>query len=376
MAGPFLQSYRPALYRQLLREVAVNQKAYIVIVNWNGWKDSIECLESVFRLCYENFVVIVCDNGSDDDSIQRIIEWATDNRAVSSVPCEMVSYSHPPVVKPIPFTVMNALRVEESCWRTAHERLILIRSEQNVGFAGGNNFGLRYILNRNDYDYVWLLNNDTVVHPHALKELVNRIVENPRIGICGSKLCFYAAPNLIQACGGATYSPLTGRNRHIGEFKPVDAADDRPTVERQLGYIVGASLLVSKDFLGSIGLMSEDYFLYCEELDWVTRAKGKFLQGYAPRSIVYHKQGNAIGGKALTRRTEPEETFLLSDFYSARNQIRFTRRYYPQYLPTVGFTIAWRLAKRIGAGKRKRARSVVRGVLSAFSGELKQIPGS
>jgi GT2 family glycosyltransferase len=166
---------------------------------------------------------------------------------------------------------------------------------------------------------------------------------------------------------------LTGRNRHIGEFKPVSAADDRARVEGQLGYIVGASLLISRRFLGSIGLMNEDYFLYFEELDWATRAKGKFFQGYAPGSIVFHKQGNSIGGKSLKRNSQPEESFIISDFYSIRNQIRFTRRYYPQYLPVVASTVAWRLLKRIVAGKRKRVRSVIQGVVSAFSGKLLHI---
>jgi GT2 family glycosyltransferase len=128
-------------------------------------------------------------------------------------------------------------------------------------------------------------------------------------------------------------------------------------------------MLVSKDFLDGVGLMNEDYFLYAEEIDWATRAKGKFLQGYAPGSLVFHKQGNSLGGHWLTRWKAPEDSFVISDFYSVRNQVRFTRRYYPQYLPIVAVNIAWRLLKRIVAGKRKRVWSVIRGVSSAFSGE-------
>lgn len=349
---------------------ATDPRSYVVIVNWNGWKDTIECLESVFRLRHDNFVVVVCDNGSSDGSMERIMEWSTGGRSISSVSAELSPYSYPPVPKPVGFNSLRAAQVGESYLDTSHERLILIRSEENLGFAGGNNLGLRYILNRNDHDYVWLLNNDTVVNPDALTEMIKRMEEDPRIGICGSKLCFYSAPDLIQACGGSTYSPLTGRNRHIGVLKPASAADDREAVERQIGYVVGASLFVSRHFLASIGLMSQDYFLYFEELDWVTRARGKFFQAYAPRSVVYHKQGSSLGGNWLTRRSEPEESFIVSDFYSVRNQIRFTRRYYPQYLPIVALTVAWRLLKRVVAGKRKRVRAVVQGVLSAFSGEL------
>jgi len=345
-------------------------QTYIVIVNWNGWRDTIECLESLFRLHHDNFTVIVCDNASCDSSLEQIMEWAKGDRLASSVSEEMRAYAYPPVAKPIPFIVLEANHVDEPRLSANCERLILIRSKQNLGFAGGNNLGLRFILHRKDHEYVWLLNNDTVVHPDALAEIIRRAQEDPRIGICGSKLCFYSAPHVVQAYGGSTYSPLTGRNRHIGALKPVSEREDRDKIEQQLGYIVGASMLVSRRFLDSVGLMNEDYFLYQEEIDWATRAKGKFSQGYAPGSIVFHKQGNSMGGKWLTRWSEPEESFILSDFYGIRNQIRFTRRYYPQYLPMVAVTVAWRLLKRVVAGKRKRVRSVIRGVSSAFSGEL------
>jgi len=344
-------------------------KTYVVIVNWNGWKDTIECLESVFHLRNDNFVAIVCDNGSSDDSLRRIEEWSKGDQQVLPGSAEMEPYTHPPVAKPIPFIFLEASQVGELRWAARHERLILIRSEENLGFAGGNNLGLRHVLCRNDERYVWLLNNDTVVDPNALGQLIKRMEEDSRIGICGSKLCFYSAPGLIQACGGSSYSPLTGRNRHIGVGEPASAKGDRQAVERRIGYVVGASLFVSKDFLLSIGLMNEDYFLYYEELDWVARAEGKFLQAYAPSSIVYHKQGSSLGGNWLARRSGPEDSYVASDFYSVRNQIRFTRRYYPQYLPMVAITVAWRLLKRVAAGKRKRAWAVMRGVRSAFSKE-------
>lgn len=163
---------------------------------------------------------------------------------------------------------------------------------------------------------------------------------------------------------------MTGRNGYIGELKPVCAAEDRGAIQGRFGYVVGASLSVSRRFLSAIGLMSEDYFLYYEELYWATRAMGKFSQGYAPGSIAFHKQGRSIGGKSLGRDAEREESHLVSDFYSMRNQIRFTRRYYPRYLPIVAITVASRLLKRIVAGKGKRVRFVIRGLCSAFSGKL------
>ena len=265
-----------------LEVVAGNeQKTYIVIVNWNGWEDTIECLESVFRLRGKEFVVIVCDNDSKNGSTQRIMEWASGERKASSASPEMQSYTCPPVPHPIPFAFLPASGVDGPHPRVGNERLVLIQSGENLGFAGGNNIGLRYVLGRNDHDYVWLLNNDVVVHPDALSRLIERMEEDPGVGICGSKLCFYSAPLLVQAYGGASYSPVTGRNRHLGEFESVNTREDRTEVEGRLGYIVGASQLVSRRFLSAVGLMNEEYFLYYEELDWAARAKGRFVLGYA-----------------------------------------------------------------------------------------------
>ena len=352
-----------------MTESTSNARAYIVIVNWNGWRDTIECLESVFRIIQDNFSVIVCDNDSKDGSIERIVEWAKGNLAAVPALDQMKSWSAPPVTKPVPFVLLEVSQLEDPQACSGEARLILIRSRKNLGFAGGNNLGLRYILRRNDHEYVWLLNNDTVVHPKSLACLIDRMKEDMRIGICGSKLCFYSVPHLVQAYGGSAYSPLTGRNRHIGISNPASVQEDRASVERQLGYILGASMLISRDFLDHVGLMNEDYFLYYEEIDWVTRAKGKFLQGYAPGSIVFHKHGSSLGGNWPTRGNASEESFTISDFYSVRNQIRFTRRYHPHYLPVVAITISIRLLKRIVAGKTKRVRSVLRGVASAFTGK-------
>src|SRR5260370_5037802 len=211
---------------------STQMRTYIVIVNWNGWKDTIECLESVFRLRHNDFVVIICDNASKDDSVRRIMEWAKGERLAPPASSEMGSYTCPPVPKPIALSLLEDSRVNEPHLSGGCDRLILIRSEKNLGYAGGNNLGLRYILHRNDHDYVWLLNNDTIVHSDALAELVSRVEEEPRIGICGSRLCFYSAPQLIQAYGGSTDSPRTRRNRHNVEFIPGNEVKDRGPVIR------------------------------------------------------------------------------------------------------------------------------------------------
>ncbi|HLW53794.1 MAG TPA: glycosyltransferase family 2 protein [Candidatus Angelobacter sp.] len=303
---------------------------YIVLVNWNGWRDTIECLESVARLRHPNFQVVLCDNGSADDSVARIDEWTKDHMK---------------------------------------DRFTLLRSDKNLGFAGGNNIALHYILEKGDHDYVWLLNNDTVVDPGALSALVERMKEDPEIGICGSRVIFYFEPSLIQVYGGSSHNPLTGKSRHIGGFHSVEERESRADVEKRLGYVYGASMLVSRRFLADIGMMNEEYFLSYEEIDWATRAKGRFKLGYAPGSRVFHKQGRSSGYRELARNRDPQESYLASDFLGIRNQLLFTRRYYPHYVPFVMLTCLNRLLKRVGSGKWERARAVVRGMAAGFNGK-------
>src|SRR5690348_5684774 len=272
-------------------------KVYVIILNWNGWRDTIECLESVLRNQYPNFQVIVCDNDSSDGSLDRIKEWAAGGVQVSSPAHpslrELVA---PPVPKPVPFTEYDLTRAERGgCDEVIETPLILIQTGANLGFAGGYNVGLRYALARDDFGYAWLLNNDTVIAPDALTALVSRMQERPDAGQCGSRLLFYDAPDQVQAHGGASYNPIFALAKHIGAFTPANRPVDPARIEARLDYVVGASLFVSRAFLLDVGLLSEGYFLYSEEIDWATRARGRHALVYAHDSIVYHKEGGSTG---------------------------------------------------------------------------------
>ena len=164
-------------------------RACIILVNWNGWGDTIECLESIFRSVPSDVRVIVCDNDSTDGSVDKIEAWA-EGRLDVVVPVghPLRETSWPPVLKPIPFQICERLDAENEggCDNTA--RLVVIRTGGNLGFAGGNNVGLRNVLRNGQEDYVWLLNNDTVIAHGALDALLERMDENPVIGMCGSTL--------------------------------------------------------------------------------------------------------------------------------------------------------------------------------------------
>ena len=155
------------------------KRVYIVVVNWNGFDDTIECLESLFRLDYQGFRVVVCDNGSCDDSLQRIVAWAQGRLSTPDAKAKSLSkhLTGPSVEKPLAYAVYNRQQAEQGGDLNHDPSLVLIRSDENLGFAGGNNLGMTYALKRGDLDYVWLLNNDTVVDQGALQALVMRMSE-------------------------------------------------------------------------------------------------------------------------------------------------------------------------------------------------------
>ena len=209
-------------------------------MNWNGWRDTDACLESLARLEYTNYQIVVVDNASADGSEEKL--------------------------------------------RERHPELTLLQSGANLGFAGGNNVGLRYALDRGA-EYVWLLNNDTLVEPDALTQLVAKTQREPALGLCGSTLLYEAQRDTVQALGGAHYNRWLGTVAHLGQHEPwpqkLDTEKLERRVEGRLSYLIGASMLASRRFLETVGLLQPDYFLYFEELDWAARARGRFRLGYA-----------------------------------------------------------------------------------------------
>ncbi|MEN6514775.1 glycosyltransferase, partial [Methanoculleus sp.] len=147
----------------------------IIILNWNGWKDTIECLESVYQITYQNYDVIVVDNGSENESIEKIKEYARGNLEVTSrffdysrenKPLHYIEYS-------LDETKAEKGKEAEIADLPSWKKLILINNMKNYGFAEGNNIAIRYALKVLNPEYVLLLNNDTIVDRNFLDELVN-----------------------------------------------------------------------------------------------------------------------------------------------------------------------------------------------------------
>ncbi|MGH7323067.1 MAG: glycosyltransferase family 2 protein [Candidatus Rokuibacteriota bacterium] len=332
----------------------------VIVVNWNGWVDTLECLESVLRSAYPDYRIVVCDNASPDGSMDRIKAWAEGRLDVAVAPRDPLRWlSFPPVAKPIAYREAGALTAGADRGDADREpRLVLVHTGGNRGFAAGVNVGLRYALARPQFGYAWLLNNDAVVDPHALSHLVRRMQARLEAGMCGSTVRYYHAPEMIQALGGATYNRWLGATRHVGMGQTARPLERAERVERQLAYILGASLLVSRSFLEDVGLMNEDYFLFFEELDWAIRGRGRYTLAYAPESLVYHKEGASLGTSP-----DPYRRSLAAEYFHVRNRLRLTRRFYPFALPTVYLGVAASLLKRLREGQWDKARIVIDGAL-------------
>jgi len=319
--------------------LTINKTTYVIILNWNGWKDTIECLESLFCSEGADFVAIVCDNASADSSLSELEQWAVSR------------FSHNRYKKLTRSQVESGVALESDC------QLVLVDNASNLGFAGGNNVGVHLAMHQTNCEYIWLLNNDTTIEPNALVCAVKRMQEDANIGLCGSSLIYYHDRNKVQAMGGAIYSKFTGRARHIGAFSlPNDLPIQPDLVESQMSYVIGAAMLVRRQFIETVGYMQDDYFLYFEEIDWATRGKLRFKLGYAPDSVVYHKEGASIG-------TSASGGSVLSVYYLFRNRVLLTSRHFPFFLPTVVLFCLWDILKMVLKGRSKQAVAAINGVL-------------
>jgi GT2 family glycosyltransferase len=233
--------------------------------------------------------------------------------------------------KPLPTIIYDRVAAEAGGNRDqekaiAHTRdpFIVIRTGANLGYAGGNNVGLRFAEKRGDYDYVWILNNDTIVHREALKELIS-CAENHKVGAAGSKLFYHDRPDTLHMAGGCRIVPWMGNASMIGVNQRDGEKWDRSLAP---DYISGASLLVKKEVLENVGLMDEQYFLYWEDADWGIRMRKRgYGLLYCYRSTVWHKEGGTVGG------ITPQ-----SDYYWVRNGLIFMKKFYPILLPLAFFS--------------------------------------
>jgi GT2 family glycosyltransferase len=222
------------------------QPVVCVVVNWNGWRDTLPCLESLARQDYPALHVIVVDNASTDDSVERI-----------RADCPWVE---------------------------------LLESGANRGFAAGCNIGIVVARNRGA-EFIWLLNNDTVAPPNTLSQLVASAAA-PRTGMVGTVLRYLHRPEQIQAWGGGIVRRWLGYTQHFYAPSPLG----------QESFLTLASALIRREVFDSVGLLDEGYFMYFEDVDFSLRARAAGWQlTVAPGTAVLHKEGGSAGAVKSTR---------------------------------------------------------------------------
>lgn len=273
-------------------------KVAIIILNWNSWKNTIECLESLYQINYPNYEIILIDNGSKDDSVKKIEEYADGKIKVESKFFHY-DFSNKPIklIKPtnsrLPYPQFN-------------KELILIENKVNYGFAEGTNVGLQFA-QKQRADYVLLLNNDIVVDRRFLSELIDAAEQTPQIGVAGPTIYYYDRPSTVDFAGeDLTLWRVKGREYCTKSTKP-----------REVDKIEGSCMLIRRSLLDKIGLLYPKFWVYWEETDLCFRTKkAGFKVVYLPKSEVWHKVAASSGG----------ENNSLRQYYLNRNRFLFAKR--------------------------------------------------
>jgi len=287
----------------------MEKDTYIILVNYNGIKDTINCIKSIKKNeKILNYKIIVIDNASTDDSVEKLRNF---------------------------------------------EGIIFLESKENLGFAKGNNLGIKYAL-EHDCKSVILLNNDTEIEKNALSALDKIAYEHEDVGITGSRIMYYDNKNLVNYCGGyidwrkAVSIHEGEKQKYLGdniEFRYTD-------------FITGCCMLIKRDVLQKVGLLPEEYFMYFEDTDYCVNAlHSGYKLAINENSVIYHKVSASSGGE--------ESEFSIK--WGTRNRLIFINKYqkYTKGIVTYSFFYLTRMIKFIRfliTGKFNKSKSILEGL--------------
>jgi len=297
-----------------MSEFSSEPSVAVIILNLNNYEDTAECLRSLQDSEYDNISVVVVDNGSDDQS---------------------------------PTQLSDQFDIE------------LIQRETNGGFGGGNNTGIKWVLERK-FDYVFLLNNDTVVGSKTIGHLVAALEQKEEYGIAAPKLYYYDEDDVLQAFGAEIVSwkantiPYGQGERDFGQYDE----------QRCVAQANGAAMMIDIEVIREVGLFDEDYGFYTDDLDYCYRARDSGFSIVAvPDTSVQHKV-SATAGTASP----------FTAYYTIRGRLLFARNHgsisdWVRFVPYILYFTLYRIAAHLRYGNPITALAVVRGLVHGALGK-------
>lgn len=257
----------------------------IILINYNGAKDTIECVESLSKVTYKNAKIIVVDNASTDTSLSVLKHYLQ------------------------------------------QDNVIIVESPENNGFSAGNNLGIKRAQELGS-DYMLILNNDTLVEPGFIEPLLSTFDVQSDVGCVISKILYASEPEKIWYAGG-TYNPWFCRADH----EAFNAENNNKRVVKDVEFASGCCMLLSKEAIEKTGLMDEDYFLYVEDTEYSLRLRqAGFKLMYTSDSVIYHKVSATTSAGSD-----------LSQYYTIRNTLYLGKTYssFMQKLTTLAYNVAF-----------------------------------
>lgn len=246
-----------------------NAQLAVILVNWNGTEDTINCIESINKSTFKDYVIIVVDNGSDVAQLQKLIK------------CDF--------------------------------NITLIKTGENLGYTGGNNVGIDCALDKKA-EYILLLNNDTYIATDALEKLMQSADSDKGIGILSPKIFFHPDRNLIWSAGASFDNTtligyLTGYKEENNELY---------NQQSDVDYVSGCAMLIQSQVIKKVGKLCDDYFAVCEDIDFCFRVKNEgYRIRYEPSATVWHIESSSSGGSDAPQYA----------YYQTRNYFLFHNRW-------------------------------------------------
>lgn len=329
-------------------------KVAIIVLNYQNWQDTLDCIQSLEASLYKNFSIFVVDNNSPNNSYQRL---------ASHLYSKCTHFEEPTTFRK--FAASGELFHQVEKYLITHDQrnleIFLLKSKVNGGYSSGNNIGLLAALTQKEYSLFWILNNDTNVSKSALTELVayhKESVDNGlKIGPIGSCLLYSNTNDTVQGVGGK-FNKWTGSVRIQSPNEPYKALKNQE--KTSINYPIGASMLISLEQVQEVGLLNEKYFLYYEELDYCVRSSSLgWIPDYCHRSRVYHKQG----GSTQTGSRFGNKKNLDIEIYKYKSYLLFYKLNFPKLLIIAYCRTMISMIKKIFTGKKAEAMMILRAML-------------